>query len=247
MLETKKQLKSKIITNPVSLTVQNENLMGAIYSNSVPEDAPNFVFLHGAGLSTKEKILTMAKPAIESGIDIFAFDFSGHGESTGELKKSSLSKRVNEANKMVEQFASQKPLTLCGASMGGFIAIKMLELCEVDKLILLCPALYDAKAYQIPFDEGFTEIIRAPMSWRNTDALAILENFSGKLLVIIGEQDEVIPKGVIDLLIQHTPKVRQREIYKIPNCPHQITAWLADNEAELKRTQNKIVDFLYEH
>ena len=239
------ELKSNIITNPVSLTVQNENLMGAIYSNSVPADAPNFVFLHGAGLSTKEKILTMAKPAIESGIDILAFDFSGHGESTGELKKSSLSKRVNEANEMVKQFASKKPITLCGGSMGGFIAIKMLELCEVDKLILLCPALYDAKAYHTPFDEGFTEIIRVPMSWHNTDVLNILENFTGKLLVIIGEQDEVIPKDVIDLLIQHTPKVKQREIYKIPNCPHQITGWLAANESELERTQNKIVDFLY--
>lgn len=237
--------KSKIITSPISLTVQNENLMGAIYSNSVPSSAPNFVFLHGAGLSNKEKNLGLVTPAIKSGIDMLAFDFSGHGESTGELKKSSLSKRVNEASKMVEQFASKKAISLCGVSMGGFIAIKMLELCQVDKLILFCPALYDAKAYHIPFDEGFTDIIRVPMSWRNTNTLAALQEFTGKLLVIIGEQDEVIPEGVIDLLIQHTPKVKHKEIYKIPNCPHQITAWLANNEAELERIQNKIVDFLY--
>jgi pimeloyl-ACP methyl ester carboxylesterase len=235
-----------IITNPISLVVQNETLVGTIFSNKTPVGTPNFVFLHGAGLSTKEKIFNIAKPIIKNGIDVLAFDFSGHGESTGKLKKSSLFKRVNEAKEIINQFASKKPLTLCGASMGGFVAIKMLEFCEIDKLILLCPALYDTKAYHVPFDDGFTEIIRVPTSWRNSDALTILEKFTGKLLIIIGEKDEVIPNEAIDLLIKHTPKVKQKEIYRIPNCPHQMSAWLTDNKPELEKTQNKIMVFLSE-
>ena len=80
----------------------------------------------------------MRKPAL--------FDFSGHGESSRELKKDCLEKRVHEAKSVMHQFCSEeKPLIICGSSMGGFIAIKLLEFFKISTLILLCPALYTKK------------------------------------------------------------------------------------------------------
>ena len=69
-----------IIKNPISFTVQSETLIGTILSNKVPTGTPDFVFLHGAGFSTKEKIFNLANPIVKNGIDVLAFDFSGHGE-----------------------------------------------------------------------------------------------------------------------------------------------------------------------
>ncbi len=224
--------------------VKDENIAGMILSKKENIDLPKFVYLHGAGIGQKERVNSISLPILNSGINILAFDFSGHGESTGELKKSSLQKRVNEAKEIIDHFASKEPLTICGSSMGGYVSIKLLEHFKIDTLILFCPALYDKNAYSVRFDEGFTEILRSPESWKNTDVLSLLENFTGKLLIIIGEKDEVIPKGVIDLINNHTPNAKKKEIYIIPNCPHRMIDWLKDKEAELNHLHQKITEYL---
>jgi pimeloyl-ACP methyl ester carboxylesterase len=179
-----------------------ETISGAILSANKEPAKPRFVFLHGAGKGVKERIYDLAEVIIKSGRDMLAIDFSGHGASSGELKKSSLEKRVKEARSAIDQFTSREALTICGSSMGGYIALKMLRFYEVENLILFCPALYDKKAYSVKFDEGFSEIIRASKSWENTDALSDLKEFSGKLLLVMGDQDEVIPDEVIDLIFE---------------------------------------------
>ena len=222
-----------MIKKSVSLKVNEETLSGVIFSKNNIDIPPEFIFLHGAGTGVKERVLSVAEPVIEHNINILAFDFSGHGESSGQLKQGSLAKRVLEAKTMVEQFASkEKPLIVCGSSMGGFIAIKLLEFFKIKTLILLCPALYDKQAYATSFDSGFTEIIRSPESWKKTDVLPLLENFTGHILIVIGEKDTVIPPGVIELIHFHTPNASKKELHVIENCPHNITTWILDQESD---------------
>ncbi len=178
-----------MIKRPITFKAGQETLAGLILHNGNQENLTSFVFFHGAGVGKKELICNVAQSVIEQGKNILTFDFSGHGSSSGELKKSSLKKRVEEAQMAIKSYAINKPLTLCGASMGGYIAIKILEIYPVDTLILFCPALYDRNAYDAQFDQGFTQIIRTYESWRNTDVLQTLENFTGKLLIIMGQND----------------------------------------------------------
>lgn len=234
-----------MIKSPITFTVGEETLAGLILHNGNQEHLANFVFLHGAGLGTKELICNIAQPIIEQGNSILTIDFSGHGTSSGELKKSSLKKRVEEAQQAIDYYAVKQSLTVCGSSMGGYIAIKMLERYSIDTLILFCPALYTRDAYTIQFDQGFTQIIRAHASWRNTDVLKTLESFTGKLLIIIGQNDEVIPPEVIRLLDEHTPNTSRKEIYTIPYCPHSINIWINDHPKDLLELQQKILAYLY--
>lgn len=233
-----------MIEKPFLFKIDEENIACTILANKANINPPKFIFLHGAGNGKKERIHNISLPIIASGLNILAFDFSGHGESTGELKKCSLQKRVNEAKEMINSFASEEPLIICGSSMGGYVSIKLLEFYKIDSLILFCPALYDKKAYEIPFDEGFTDIIRSPESWKNTDVLTLLEKFTGKILVVLGEKDEVIPGEVIDLIINYTPHAAKKERYIIPDCPHKINEWLTYNEIELRKLQEKIVEYV---
>jgi uncharacterized protein len=123
--------------------------------------------------------MTFAQPLVEQGVSIVAFDYSGHGTSTGEQTKSSLKKRNEEAIAIIDTFAAGRPSTVCGSSMGGYTAIKMLEKYETKNLVLICPAVYDRDAYNIPFDWRFTEIITKENSWQNTDAVDVLAVVSG--------------------------------------------------------------------
>jgi uncharacterized protein len=224
-----------------SVKVNEEMIACAIFSKSDTDIPPEFIFLHGAGRGVKERVQSIAASIVETGLNILTLDFSGHGESTGELKKSSLKKRVNEASTVINQFYTNgKPLIICGSSMGGYVAIKLLEIYPVDTLILFCPALYSKDAYNVQFDEGFTEIIRAPDSWKNTDVLNSLQKFSGNLLIVIGEKDEVIPPEVIQLIMENTPNVNSKELLVIPGCPHSINTWILDKEQELLTLHKKI-------
>jgi pimeloyl-ACP methyl ester carboxylesterase len=128
--------------------------------------------------------------------------------------------------------------------MGGYIALKMLEFYAIDTLLLFCPALYDRKAYDVQFDEGFSSLIRVPESWMNTDVLHLLSQFKGKLLIVTGSEDKVIPRKVIDLIFEAATSASLKEIYEIPNCPHQIPLWLNDRFDEQNRLTQKMLDFL---
>lgn len=228
-----------------SVKINKEIIACTILSKRDTGIPPGFVFLHGAGTGTKERVQSIATPVVDSDLNILALDFSGHGESTGELKKSSLEKRVNEATTVINQFCIKaNPLIICGSSMGGYVAIKLLEIYRVDTLILFCPALYTQEAYSVQFDEGFTEMIRVPESWKKTDVLHLLQKFSGNLLVVIGENDEVIPPQVIEFIMENTPNVKRKELYVIPGCPHSINTWILSHEQELLMLQRKISEYI---
>jgi pimeloyl-ACP methyl ester carboxylesterase len=204
---------------------------------------PTFVLIHGGGAGSKERIHTYSDFLAEKEITMLAFDQSGAGKDKDNIKQSSLEKRTKESIYAIENFASKEPLVICGSSMGGEIALRMLEFFSIKSLVLFCPAIYNEKAFHVKFGEGFTEIIREPNNWTQSAALPLLEKFEGKLLIIIGELDTVIPAGVIEALDQHSPNVSQKEIYRIPGCSHRYQEWLAEHPQELRKVAQKVVEY----
>lgn len=233
-------------TEPIQLQVGAEMLSGIILRTD-PVKLPDFVFLHGAGTGNYTRVFGMAPALIENGHSILAFDFSGHGKSSGILKESSLQKRTDEAVSMIQEFASREsPLTICGSSMGGYIALKMLAYFpeRIRNLVLFCPGVYDRRAFDLRFNSGFTEQIRVPDSWKNSDVFALLDHFKGNLAVFIGEKDQVIPPAVIDLIDLHAANTAKKQIVRIPDGPHLIHGWLLEHPDLLDRVNRAIVEMM---
>jgi pimeloyl-ACP methyl ester carboxylesterase len=227
----------------INFKVGDEDLNGKLFFTDESKDC-EIVSLHGAGLARKERIVylldDLAKRApINAGI----FDFSGHGESTGKLEESSLKKRVEEATAFLNEHIVDSPVVI-GSSMGAYIAIKMLDVVTPETLILFCPALYSGEAYTVPFTKKFTEIIRKPNSWQNTDVLPLLQNFRGNLLVFIGTDDVVIPAGVIDLINENSNKVKKKAIVRIPNAPHAIHAFISEHPEVKEMVVAKVLEYI---
>lgn len=219
-------------------------LSASIFSNSNNEK-PRIVLLHGGGrMSGKERTSYLSERLLKRKLSSFAFDYSGHGESTGLLKESSLKKKFNEALQAVKVAGIAKPMTVIGASMSGYLAIKLLNHCQIENLILFCPAIYDRQAFDVKFGADFTEIIRKKEGWRNTDILSTLNHFTGNLLVIIGEKDEVIPADVIRLIDQNSTNVKKKKIVIVPDCTHQIHHWLMENPETADKVSDIITEFI---
>lgn len=189
----------------------------------------NTLFLHGAGNATKERMGYLARGLVNRGVSSFRFDFSGAGKSTGEMKDSSLKHRLEQAWAAVDFIKPNAPLTLVGSSMGGEIALRLLGHVYIADIVLFCPGIYHRDAYDMPFDDRFSRIIRQEESWKHAAVFDLLQNYTGKLTIHIGEQDPVIPRGVVDLLQQHAVKADFR-LVTYPNVDHAIHTWLEQSD-----------------
>lgn len=118
------------------------------------------------------------------------------------------------------------------------------EKAAIPSLILFAPAIYDKRAYGIPFTKRFSDMIKEKRSWENSDIFSILEKFKGNLLIFIGEKDEVIPNKVIQLLDQHSPHAANKEIVVLPGAGHAIHTWIQEKPNLADEVAKKIVEFL---
>lgn len=234
-------------TKKIKFSAGDETLSGTIFAKSTPAASPakpTFLFLHGAGTSTQTRAQYLMEKLLDHEINSFGFDFSGHGESSGALQESSLQKRVNQAAAAMQFLDSHAPISVYGSSMGGHIAIRLLERFKnIQTLTLFVPGVYDGSAFEIPFTNNFSEIIRTKDSWKNSETFEILENFTGNLLIFAGEQDEVIPRELITMLDDHSPLTRKKEIVWLPNCNHAMQNHIAADPQLTQKVIQKMRDF----
>jgi pimeloyl-ACP methyl ester carboxylesterase len=175
--------------------------------------------LHGAGTSSRERFLRLRQALNAAGRPSAGFDFIGHGETGGSLVGSSLEERTAQAAAVIRS-CCREPLTLIGASMSGHTGIRLTREFQVAALVLLVPAVYTAAAYRLPFGPRFSEAIRVPGSWRDSDAFEILGEFKGSLLIIAAEHDHVIPSEVPQRLYASARNAGSRTLHIVPGSGH---------------------------
>jgi pimeloyl-ACP methyl ester carboxylesterase len=187
----------------------------------------NAVILHGAGTSNRGRYYSLANELLSQGVGVILFDFSGHGDSSGQLSELSLQRRQLQATSVIEALVPNGELYILGFSMGAQTACSLLPAYgqRTRALLLGCPAIYTEQAIKIPFgNQEFTDLIRAEKSWESSGSLERLHAYKRKVLLAVGSEDEVIPKGVVSLLKQANDDVLYVEY---PGVGHQLVHWLS--------------------
>ena len=100
--------------------VNNEML--AYYFNNLNSNTTLFFFGGYSSDMTGTKASALNDWTQSMGTNYLRFDYSGHGQSSGEFSKGTLSKWLNEANYFFDKFKSEKNI-IVGSSMGGWIAL----------------------------------------------------------------------------------------------------------------------------
>ncbi len=196
-----------------------QSLVGDVMAGQEP---PRLLVLHGAGQSRRERFRELREHFLAHGVGSVAFDCVGHGDTGGDLKSSSLKSRTEQACAVIDAAPLSRPFSVLAGSMGGYTAVTLLGRYPVAGLILVGPAMYAAEAYAVPFDAGFTEIIRRPRSWETSDAWGRLQGFTGRLLIIAGELDAVIPPDVIQRTYASAGGAADRTLYVARGASHMI-------------------------
>jgi pimeloyl-ACP methyl ester carboxylesterase len=202
---------------------------------------PDVIFLHGAGPSNRHHAAYLSEVFLARGQNVVRFDYSGQGESSGLLSESSLAKKQRETIDVIEHFDMDTDnLTVVGTSMGGYVAASLAKIYPLKNLILFCPAAYDRIAWDVRFDQGFTEILRRDLSMLVSDVDELLAGFAGASLLALAERDEVIPEKVVTWYRDALGGKTRHAEYVIRDCPHPIHRWVADKEEEKARIRDAV-------
>ncbi|MEU7583531.1 alpha/beta fold hydrolase [Streptomyces sp. NPDC041068] len=199
------------------------------------------VVLHGAGTSSSQRLLPLVREFVAQGHRGLAFDFSGHGESTGKLRELSLRRRFEQAVSVIDAYAgADGPLLLVGFSMSGQTVADLVRHYgdRVAALGLCAPALYTAQAWDVPFGDGtgrFSEIIRRPDSWREAPALKALRAYEGRAVLAVPGTDAVIPPGVTEAVQDALTARAQYTRFALPDATHQLGLWFREQDDDRRR------------
>lgn len=230
-----------VVTEQTFVDARGSSL--AFATHRAPNHRGSCLSLHGGGPSSKETTDYLVPTFARAGYSWASLDFSGQGRSSGPLAESSLERRLGEAVDLCTHL-DMAPLVLIGTSMGGSIATKLTEVLPVDRLILFCPAAYSVAAWGLRFGHGFTQEIRRPNSFLDTDAAEVCGRFRGRVLLVFGDQDEVIPPAVQTLYKTAFHRAESVTFVEIPGCPHPIHRWLEYRHQEKQRLLTRVGDFL---
>lgn len=190
------------------------------------------LYLHGAGASTRQGHHLIRSALQARGVGTTCFDCVGHGETGGALAQSSLASRTRQAQAVVAARGMEQPLSVIGASMGAYNAIRLTQHCKVDALALFVPGVFTPQAYDTPFGPDFSTIIRRERSWAETDAWDILAEFEGALLVVAAEHDAVIPLEIPERLVASAVRARSRQLHVVQGGAHNYVWSLLEQQPQ---------------
>ncbi|WP_039932333.1 alpha/beta fold hydrolase [Streptomyces viridochromogenes] len=221
---------------PFTHAVDGELLSGWYGGTRAGEAArATVVLLHGAGNGSKERLVPLLSEFAAHGCRTLAFDFSGHGESTGLLSELSLRRRFDQAVSVIDARAGvDEPLVLVGFSMSGQTVADLVRHYgeRVEALGLCAPAVYAAQAWDVPFGAGdgrFSEVIRRPGSWRTSPALDVLRAYEGRAVLAVPGTDEVIPPAVTEAVSEALARRAQFTHWELPEAEHRLGLWFRDH------------------
>jgi pimeloyl-ACP methyl ester carboxylesterase len=188
--------------------------------------APAVITCHGL-FSNKQsdKFLHIAEAFSGAGCAVVRFDFSGCGESTGDIADTTVTRRLQELKAVVLHIAGHAKLAgqygILGSSLGGYVGLLHAARHPVaalsvwsapSELLSLKRSIPPADVQKLKAD-FFSDACR----WNLTAEIADLQCVQ----VIHGKEDEIVPWQHAELI--HRTVRNPRELLLLPGADHSIS------------------------
>jgi len=146
---------------------------------------------------------------------ILVFDYAGHGQSPFDLKDVTPAQNFLEVITIYDWLKQKYPrhtLNVMGTSYGGFLAVQLTKYRQFAKLVLRVPAIYEPEEFYTPWGIRLNdeEAYRLHEDGYRTNTVQLAKHpilaraarFKGKTLVVVHENDELVPKVTTDAYIK---------------------------------------------
>ena len=230
-----------------NLLVKNDSTEIETWLLTKPNAEFNLVYISGNGSNIRSAIPFFNSLGKQANLNIFSFNYSGYGLSTGTP---SINGIIDDAKLAIQYFSEIKdnniPTILMGYSLGGYVALQISNSSFIDKVILLSTFTSAEELEGYLIKEALPQIIR-PFLKLDIDKkvydlnnLISLNDLDKPILILHGEKDDFIPpkmgKRLFDL-----SKSKQKYFVEIRGADHR-TVLKDDGKSSIVATE--IIQFL---
>lgn len=188
--------------------------------------APAVITCHGLFSSMQsDKFLHIAEAFSRAGFAVVRFDFSGCGESTGDIADTTVTRRLQELEAVMRHISGHAKLSghfgILGSSLGGYVGLLYAARHPVDALsVWATPKELLSLKRNIPPDD--VQKLKADFfsdagRWDLPAEIAGLQCVQ----VIQGTEDEIVPWQHAELISQAVQE--PRELLLLPGADHSIS------------------------
>jgi uncharacterized protein len=194
---------------------------------------PGVLFVHGWG-GSQAQYLARAKELAALGCVCLTFDLRGHARS--ETLRAQVSREENLAD-VVAAFdylgehigVDPNAIAVIGSSYGGYLAALLTHLRPVRWLALRAPALYEDQGWgtpklQLHKDQDLPAYRKRVIKPADNRALQACAAFTGDVLVVESEHDNIIPHTVISSYVEACAQARSLTYRVMASVDHGLSA-----------------------
>lgn len=214
----------------LSIAIEDQRIAGTLLSPAAK--MPGVLFVHGWG-GSQEQDLVRAREAAGLGCVCLTFDLRGHVAT--ERQRETVTREDNlrdllAAYDVLVAHPAVDPgaIALVGVSYGGYLGALLTAMRPVAWLALRVPALYKDADWDKPkrhchIDPDLPAYRRRSVPWRDNRALAACAKFTGDVLIVESEYDDIIPHAVIRNYVAAFGKVRSLTTRVIKGADHGLS------------------------
>lgn len=213
----------------VSIPVGETSLAGTL---AVPETgAPGVLFLHGWS-GSQERDLVRAREIAALGCVCLTFDLRGHAATENLRDRTTREDNLRDALAAYDllaanPFVDNRAIAVVGSSYGGYLAAILTSLRPVKWLSLRVPALYRDRDWMLPKGSLDRQDLSAYRHERvepeMNRALRACTDFSGNVLVIESEKDDLVPHPTIANYVAAFRKAHSLTYRVIAGADHALS------------------------
>ena len=210
----------------VEFKAEGQKLVGTLCFPEGKGPFPGVVFYHGM-VSDRKGYIPLCRKLAKIGIVGLCFDHRGCGESEGEFGQISLVDRLEDAKKALEILRREIKLDktrlgILGSSAGGYLAALLAEGENIKSLVLRAPPIYDDEIFREPMGKVYESRFTGRGEYKKSRVINRISQYKGSLLIIQSENDEVIPKEVIQAYSNNAVSAREKKIHIIRGATHTL-------------------------
>ena len=186
-----------------TLAVGENALEGTLLYPS--ETLPGILFVHGWG-GSQEQDLARAKRAAGLGAVSLTFDLRGHEPGSPMFHTVTREQNLRDLLAAYDRLTQQRnvdktSIAVVGISYGGYLAAILTSMRRVRWLALRSPALYKDDEWELPklqlhLDQDLPAYRRRSIAANENRALRACAEFSGDVLLVQAENDDIVPHQV---------------------------------------------------
>lgn len=169
------------------------------------------------------KYRLLAQRFCQEGFGVFSFDYSGCGESCGDLKENTVSKRIKDLEMVLEYVKGKEEVNsifLMGSSMGGYVSLHVSSRRRDIKGLVTWASPWDLSFFLADEAYHFQEL--GPSFYQELKEGRFVRSPSVKnLLVIHGLMDEVIPPSHAERI--HYQALNPKRLELIKGADHRFS------------------------